>query len=179
MLAAGRRLADSRGARLTFQEADAEALPDDDESFDTVMSCVGVMFAPHHQAAADELVRVCRPGGTIGLVSWTPGGFIGQMFATMKPFAPPPPAGSQPPPLWGDEEHVRALLGDRVTDVRAQVQQLDVTRFETPRRSATTSRPPTVRPSPCTARWARTPTASPRSTRSSPTSPRGSSAPTA
>lgn len=132
LLAAGRRIAAARGARLTFQEADAEALPDDDAAFDTVMSCVGVMFAPDHQAAADELVRVCRPGGTIGLASWTPGGFIGQMFATMKPYAPPPPPGSQPPPLWGDEEHVRGLLGDRVTDVRAQVRQLEVTRFATP-----------------------------------------------
>ena len=89
-----------------------------------VMSCVGVMFAPHHQASADELVRVCRPGGTIGLLSWTPEGFIGQMFATMKPYAPPPPPGAQPPPLWGSEEHVRALLGDRVTDVVAREQQL-------------------------------------------------------
>ena len=85
-----------------------------------VLSCVGVMFAPHHQASADELVRVCRPGGTIGLICWTPEGFIGQMFAAMKPFAAPPPPGAQPPPLWGDEAHVRALLGDRVTDVEAR-----------------------------------------------------------
>ena len=83
-------------------------------SFDVVMSCVGVMFAPHHQVAADELLRVCRPGGRIGLLSWTPEGFIGQMFATMKPYAPPPPPGAQPPPLWGSEDHVRELLGDRV-----------------------------------------------------------------
>ena len=68
------------------------------------------MFAPHHQAAADELLRVCRPGGRIGLLSWTPEGFIGQMFATMKPYAPAPPPGVQPPPLWGSEDHVRALL---------------------------------------------------------------------
>ena len=61
-----------------------------------------------------------RPGGRIGLLSWTPAGFIGQMFATMKPYAPPPPPGAQPPPLWGDEAHVRALLGDRVTDVVAE-----------------------------------------------------------
>ena len=61
-----------------------------------------------------------RPGGRIGLLSWTPYGFIGQMFAAMKPYAPPPPPGAQPPPLWGDEEHVRALLGDRVTDVVAR-----------------------------------------------------------
>ncbi len=90
------------------------------------------MFAPHHQESADELVRVCRPGGTIGLLSWTPEGFIGQMFATMKPYAPPPPPGAQPPPLWGREGHVRELLGDRVTDVEARVQSLTVDQFGSP-----------------------------------------------
>ncbi len=97
-----------------------EALPFADDEFDVVLSCVGVMFAPHHQAGADEMVRVCKPGGTIGLLSWTPDGFIGRMFAAMKPYAPPPPPGAQPPPRWGDEAHVRELLGDRVTDVTAQ-----------------------------------------------------------
>lgn len=129
---AGRRVAEQQGAHLTWQEADAEALPFGDAEFDVVMSCVGVMFAPHHQRAADELVRVCRPGGAIGLLSWTPQGFIGRMFATMKPYAPPPPPGAQPPPLWGDEDHVRALLGDRVTDVRAERRTVRVERFETP-----------------------------------------------
>ncbi|WOT35553.1 class I SAM-dependent methyltransferase [Streptomyces coeruleorubidus] len=129
---AGRRVAEKQGAHLTWQEADAEALPFGDAEFDTVLSCVGVMFAPHHRQAADELVRVCRPGGTIGLLSWTPQGFIGRMFATMKPYAPPPPHGAQPPPLWGDEDHVRALLGDRVTDVRAERRTVRVDRFETP-----------------------------------------------
>ncbi|MCX3286652.1 class I SAM-dependent methyltransferase [Streptomyces sp. NEAU-H22] len=129
---AGRRVAEKQGARLTWQEADAEALPFGDAEFDTVLSCVGVMFAPHHQQAADELVRVCRPGGTIGLLSWTPQGFIGRMFAAMKPYAPPPPPGAQPPPLWGDEDHVRALLGDRVTDARAERRTVRVDRFETP-----------------------------------------------
>ncbi|MFE8991889.1 class I SAM-dependent methyltransferase [Streptomyces collinus] len=129
---AGRRVAEKQGARLTWQEADAEALPFGDAEFDTVLSCVGVMFAPHHQQAADELVRVCRPGGTIGLLSWTPQGFIGRMFAVMKPYAPPPPPGAQPPPLWGDEDHVRALLGDRVTDVSAERRTVRVDRFETP-----------------------------------------------
>ena len=81
-----------------------------------VISGIGVMFAPHHQQAADELVRVCRPGGTIGVLSWTPEGFIGQMFATMKPYAPPPPPGAPPAPLWGGGDHVRTLFGDRVTD---------------------------------------------------------------
>ncbi|SHF78486.1 class I SAM-dependent methyltransferase [Geodermatophilus nigrescens] len=119
---AGRESAARAGAELTWEEGDAEALPYGDASFDVVLSCVGVMFAPHHQRAADELVRVCRPGGRIGLVSWTPEGFVGEMFTTMKPYAPPPPPGAQPPPLWGDEQHVRDLLGDRVTDVVARRQ---------------------------------------------------------
>lgn len=90
------------------------------------------MFAPHHQTSADELVRVCRPGGTIGLISWTPSGFIGQMFATMRPYAPPPPPGAQPPPLWGSEDHVRELFGDRVEDVHTETRALRVTHFATP-----------------------------------------------
>ena len=81
LFAAGRAAAAERGVEVTWREADAEALPFADATFDVVMSCVGVMFAPHHQQAADELVRVCRPGGTIGLLNWTPEGFIGQMFA--------------------------------------------------------------------------------------------------
>jgi SAM-dependent methyltransferase len=129
---AGRRLAAARGADVEWQQADAEALPFADNEFDTVLSCVGVMFAPHHQVAADELVRVCRPGGTVGVINWTPEGFIGQLFATMKPYAPPPPPGAQPPPLWGNEDHVRALLGDRVTDVTARRQTVRVDNFDAP-----------------------------------------------
>ncbi len=132
LLEVGRHLAGVGGARLDWREADAEALPFADGEFDTVMSCVGVMFAPHQQRAADELVRVCRPGGTIGLINWTPEGFIGQMFAAMRPYAPPPPPGAQPPPLWGDPEHVRSLLGDRVTGVDARRQRLRVDRFARP-----------------------------------------------
>ncbi|MFI8167959.1 class I SAM-dependent methyltransferase [Streptomyces sp. NPDC085931] len=132
LFGAGRRAAERQGTRLTWREADAEALPFGDAEFDTVLSCVGVMFAPHHERAAGELVRVCRPGGTIGLLSWTPQGFIGRMFATMKPYAPPPPPGAQPPPLWGDEDHVRALLGDRVTDLRAERRTVRIERFGTP-----------------------------------------------
>jgi ubiquinone/menaquinone biosynthesis C-methylase UbiE len=129
---AGRRDAAAAGADVEWQQADAEALPFADGEFDTVLSCLGVMFAPHHQVAADELVRVCRPGGTIGLLSWTPGGFIGQMFAAMKPYAAPPPPGAQPPPLWGSEDHVRELFGDRVVDINARKQTVRVTNFETP-----------------------------------------------
>ena len=129
LLENGRRQAEQQDLQLEWRQADAESLPFGDEEFDTVLSCLGVMFAPHHQAGADELVRVCRPGGTIGLLSWTPTGFIGQMFAAMKPYAPPPPPGAQPPPLWGDEDHVRSLLGDRVTDVDARTQSVRVDHF--------------------------------------------------
>ena len=124
LLDQGRADAETAGVSVDWRVADAEHLPFDDNSFDAVTSCVGVMFAPHHQAAADELVRVCRPGGRIGLIAWTPTGFIGQMFATMKPFVAPPPPGAQPPPLWGDIEHVRELFGDRVSEVRASQQLL-------------------------------------------------------
>ncbi len=96
---------------LTWQVADAEALPFDDGVFDTIVSCVGVMFAPHHDLSSAELLRVCRSGGTIGLISWTPEGFVGQLSRVIKPYAPPPPPGAQPPPLWGSEAHVRDLLG--------------------------------------------------------------------
>ncbi|WP_144127266.1 class I SAM-dependent methyltransferase [Catellatospora sichuanensis] len=127
----GRKVAEQRGAKLSWEQADAEALPFAAGAFDVVMSCVGVMFAPHHQPAADELVRVCRPGGTIALINWTPQGFIGQMFAVMKPYAAPPPPGASPPPLWGTEEHVTTLFGDRVTGVTATRRTVRVDRFAT------------------------------------------------
>lgn len=132
LLDVGRRLAEAEGLTLEWQEADAEHLPHAAHSFDAVISCVGVMFAPHHQQAADELVRVCRPGGSLGLVSWTPAGFIGRLFATMRPYVAAPPPGVSPPPLWGDEQHVRDLLGDRVADVRAERRRLRVDAFARP-----------------------------------------------
>ena len=132
LFASGRDRAVQHGVEVEWHEADAEALPFADGEFDVVLSCVGVMFAPHHQATADELTRVCRPGGTIGLLSWTPEGFLGQMLATMKPYAPSPPPGAQPPPLWGDENHVRTLFGDRVTDVTARRDNVRVDRFDDP-----------------------------------------------
>ncbi|MDH6197114.1 SAM-dependent methyltransferase [Mycobacterium frederiksbergense] len=125
----GRRLGAEAGVAVDWAEANAEALPYRDDSFDVVLSCIGVMFAPHHQQAADELVRVIRPGGRIGLISWTPTGFIGQLFSTMKPYAPAPPPGVSPPPLWGDEEYVRTLLGDRVGDLSCERRELDVEIF--------------------------------------------------
>jgi ubiquinone/menaquinone biosynthesis C-methylase UbiE len=132
LLERGRAEAEQRGAELDWREADVEALPFADGEFDVVLSCVGVMFAPRHQVCADELLRVCRPGGRIGLVNWTPEGFIGQMFATMKPYVPPPPPGAQPPPLWGDEAYVRELLGAGVTDLDLRRQSLTVDAFPTP-----------------------------------------------
>ncbi|MEY2848271.1 MAG: hypothetical protein RI885_936 [Actinomycetota bacterium] len=129
---AGRLAAEAEGVDLEWSTADAEALPFDDGAFDIVLSCIGVMFAPHHETAAAELSRVAKPGGTIALTSWTPAGFIGQMFATMKPFAPPPPPGAQPAPLWGDEAHLADLLGHDVEDLRMEKRTLPVTRFTTP-----------------------------------------------
>jgi ubiquinone/menaquinone biosynthesis C-methylase UbiE len=129
LLESGRRLATERGVELEWREADAHGLPFADDEFDVVMSSIGVMFAPFHQLAAGELVRVCKPGGRLGVISWTPEGHIGQLWATMKPYAPAPPPGAQPPPLWGNEEHVRALLGDGVTDVVMERRMLTVTAF--------------------------------------------------
>jgi SAM-dependent methyltransferase len=133
LLAVGRQRAEAEGLTLDWVEADAEHLPFADESFDVVMSSIGAMFAPHHQEVADELVRVCRPGGTIGLLSWTPEGMIGGLFRTMGPFAPPPPPGAQPPPLWGSEEHLGELFGPRVAFRTEKRDTLEVTAFEEPR----------------------------------------------
>lgn len=133
LLEAGRTRAESLGVQLEWVEADAEDLPFPDGDFDVVMSCIGAMFAPHHQQVADELVRVCRPGGTIGLASWTPEGLIGGLFRTMGPFAPPPPPGAKPPPLWGSEEHLDSLFGDRVSFTVLERRVLQVTAFQRPR----------------------------------------------
>lgn len=129
LLEAGRHLAEVGGVRLEWQEGDAEALPFATGEFDVVLSCVGVMFAPHHELSASELVRTCRPGGTIGLISWTPEGFLGQMLATMRPYAAPPPPGAQPPVLWGREEHLRTLFGDQVEPETVERRRLVVDRF--------------------------------------------------
>ncbi len=133
LLEAGRRRAEGAGVELGWIQADAERLPFEDASFDAVISSIGAMFAPFHQRVADELVRVCRPGGTIGLLSWTPEGMIGSLFRTMGPFAPPPPAGAQAPPLWGSEDHLRELFGDRVARRTLERDALEVTAFAHPR----------------------------------------------
>jgi SAM-dependent methyltransferase len=132
LLVAGELRAAAARVDLDWVVADAEALPFGNGSFDVVMSAIGVMFAPDHQAAADELVRVCRPGGTIALLSWTPAGMLGALFRLMGPYAPPPPPGAQPPPLWGGEEHLRGLLGDRVQVTYQERDVLEVTAFDRP-----------------------------------------------
>jgi SAM-dependent methyltransferase len=129
---AGRARAEREGVELEWVEADAENLPFGDESFDVVMSSIGAMFAPRHQDVADELVRVCRPGGTIGMLNWTPEGMIGALFRAMGPYAPPPPPGAQPPPLWGGEDHLRELFGDRVELTTLDRRMLEIDAFERP-----------------------------------------------
>ena len=129
---AGRERAKREGVHLEWVEADAENLPFEDESFDVVMSSIGAMFAPQHEKVAGELVRVCRSGGTIGMLNWTPEGMVGDLFATMRPFAPPPPQGAQPPPLWGSEQHIEKLFGDRVSWRKLDRENLEVTAFEKP-----------------------------------------------
>lgn len=111
---AGRR-AEAEGLAVDFRAADAENLPFADDSFDYVLSAIGVMFTADHQRAADELVRVTRRGGRIGLANWTPSGFIGQLLKTVVRHAAPPP-GALPPTRWGTEGGVRELLGDRVSE---------------------------------------------------------------
>ncbi len=100
----------AEGLAVAFEVADAESLPFADASFDAVLSTFGVMFAPDHVQAASELLRVCRPGGRIGLCNWTPSGFVGQMLATVARHVPPP-AGARSPAAWGDEAHLRLLFG--------------------------------------------------------------------
>jgi ubiquinone/menaquinone biosynthesis C-methylase UbiE len=111
---AGRREAAAQDVELEWIDADAEALPFADDDFDVVTSSVGAIFAPHHQRVADEMVRVCRPGGSIGMINFTPDGLIGDFFDALGPYAPAPPPDASPPPLWGSEGHVRELFADRV-----------------------------------------------------------------
>jgi ubiquinone/menaquinone biosynthesis C-methylase UbiE len=111
---AGRREAEAHGVELEWVEADAEALPFADGEFDVVTSSFGAIFAPDHRAVADEMLRVCRPGGTIGMLNFTPEGLISDFFGALAPYMPPSPPEALPPALWGSEEHVRELFGDRV-----------------------------------------------------------------
>jgi SAM-dependent methyltransferase len=113
LLERARQRAKAEGLEATFQEADAEDLPFPDDSFDAVLSTCGAMFAPDQERTAAELLRVCRPGGRIGMVNWTPDSWVGNLFRAIGRHVPPPP-GVQPPVLWGSEERLRELFGPEV-----------------------------------------------------------------
>jgi len=116
LLERGRRRAEAEGLDVTFEVADAEALPYPVASFDVVLSTFGVMFAPDHARAASEMRRMCRPGGRIGLASWTPEGFLGQLLKTVAKYVPPVP-GVQSPLLWGTKVHIEELFPDAASIV--------------------------------------------------------------
>ena len=118
LLEHGAERAQAERLEVSFQVADAEALPFGDAGFDAVLSTFGVMFAPDHARCAAEMARVVRPGGRIGLANWTPDSLIGRMFKLLGKFVPPP-AGVPPPSLWGTEAHVRTLFGDTAAAVQA------------------------------------------------------------
>jgi SAM-dependent methyltransferase len=110
-----RTRAHAEGLHARFEEADAEALPFEEASFDVVASLIGAMFAPRPDLVAQELLRVCKPGGTIAMANWTPQGFVGQMFKTISKFIAP--SGMPSPVLWGDETTVRERLGKGLSDL--------------------------------------------------------------
>lgn len=114
LLDRARERATAERLSVTFQEGDAENMPFPEASFDAVLSTFGVMFAPNQEQAARELLRVCRPGGKIGLASWTPDSYIGELFRTIGKYVPPP-AGVKPPSLWGTEERLREIFSDQIT----------------------------------------------------------------
>ncbi len=118
------------GLTLDYREANAHALPFGDGEFDAVISAIGVQFAPNHRRAAHELIRVCPPGGMIGVISWTPEGFFGRMLATIRPYRPSLSPAVHPAALWGREGYVAGLLGDRVGRVTALRGNLEVIRFD-------------------------------------------------
>ena len=132
LLGAGQDIAVGRGLELDWLEGDAEELPFPDSTFDAVMSCVGVMFAPNHRRAAAELVRVCRPGGTIALLNWTPEGFVGELIAIMRDYQPAQ-AAVPGPPLWGREDYVAGLFAAGALEGwQSRKQVVTVDRFEDP-----------------------------------------------
>jgi len=130
LLVRGRRRAEAEGLMIAFKLADAEALPFADNTFDVVLSTFGVMFTPRQEKAAAELLRVCRPGGKIGLANWTPEGFIGQMFKTIGKYLPPP-AGAKSPALWGTRGRLLELFGSAAAMIRAEPRHF-VFRYRSP-----------------------------------------------
>lgn len=125
MFETGRTLAAEAGVIVAWQAGDAESLPFDDATFDVVLSTFGCMFAPRHEVAALELVRVLRPGGRMGLCSWTPDGAIGDFFRMLGSHLPPPPTFASPPPLWGNESHVRGLFAEAGIDLDFDRESVD------------------------------------------------------
>jgi SAM-dependent methyltransferase len=130
LIETGRRRAAERGLSVEWVEADAEALPFADAVFDAVTSSVGVMFAPDQVTAAEELLRVCRPGGVLGLVNWTPESWSARVLGVIAAHVPPPPG--PPPVLWGDEDHIRGLLSDGLDTLDTLRHDLVVDHFATP-----------------------------------------------
>ena len=120
LLERGRARAAAEGWQIEFREADAENLPFDDNSFDTVLSTFGVMFTPNQDRAAAELMRVCKPKGKIGLANWTPEGFIGQVFKTLGKYLPPP-AGAKSPALWGTRARLTEMFDAGARSIRAEI----------------------------------------------------------
>ena len=119
LLECGRARATADGLSIEFKEADAESLPFDDAAFDVIVSTFGVMFTPNQAQAASELLRVCRPGGRIGLANWTPEGFIGQVFKTLGKYLPPP-AGAKSPALWGTRAALDDMFGSQANSIKAE-----------------------------------------------------------
>lgn len=119
LLERGRARATADGLTIEFKEADAEALPFAGNSFDAVVSTFGVMFTPNHEKAAAELLRVCKPGGKIGLANWTPEGLIGQVFKTLGKYLPPP-AGAKSPALWGTRPHLMGMFDPAAVEISTE-----------------------------------------------------------
>ena len=132
LMEVGRTHAAQRGLALEWVEADAEALPFADASFDVVTSAVGAMFAPDHEAVARELLRVCRPDGTIGLITWPPQSWSAAFFGVLAPYAPPADPGAPSPLLWGSDAYVRSLLGPGIASLEATPGTLVVDHFADP-----------------------------------------------
>jgi SAM-dependent methyltransferase len=130
LLERARERADAERLRVEFREADAEALPFPDRGFDAVVSTFGVMFTPDQERATAELVRVCRPGGKIGLANWTPEGFVGQLFKTIGRHVPPPP-GARSPALWGTRARLAELFEPHAASIWS-AQRHFVLRYRSP-----------------------------------------------
>jgi ubiquinone/menaquinone biosynthesis C-methylase UbiE len=130
LLEQGRARAAAEGQSIEFIEADAENLPFEDQSFDTVLSTFGVMFTPNQDQAAAELLRVCKPKGQIGLTNWTPEGFIGQVFKTLGKYLPPP-AGAKSPALWGTRARLAEMFGSAASSIKAETRHFNF-RYRSP-----------------------------------------------